>query len=448
MRPGDPFYSTFLTLDYATTGNPIPQAPTSGPSAVLRRNGVTDAGVSVSISNNSLGDYLARGTIPAAYSGGDRLELVVSYAMLGYNTKLLIALGDVDRTLPDEPRVYVNSTGTNWYVSTTGSDGNTGTSASPFGTIAHAISVASAGDCINLGTGTFALGNAVLNLPDGVSITGAGQRLTVISSTADLNDKGCIVCPGNGSVVSHLAIACVGVGVYQGPFGFNGAATSAQSEKTNWALDDVYTTGDSDGLFIHGTAVSPPVVRGIVRNCVFRSKYDTVNVFANASSWDILIDFVNPNFAANGPSIVGAGAFTARALAIGIGAARVFGGVLEASGNTGGSATNNAVNVDGGAKVELYQSLLISSGDNAKDIGVGTGTCIVSGVAYTPAKTSGTITVRPTSATSTPFTSFNSAVTLASVQNFNNAGQTTPLPTSNSSTNVIDTEDNVYSSAS
>ena len=43
-----------------------------------------------------------------------------------------------------------------WYVTTGGSDGNSGSSGSPFLTIAHAISVAGSGDVINVGPGSYA----------------------------------------------------------------------------------------------------------------------------------------------------------------------------------------------------------------------------------------------------------------------------------------------------
>ena len=425
MRPGDPLYFSFGTQD----GTGAALNADSTPTATLRRNGSNDGTVTVTVTNNATGDYTASATIPATYSGGDRLELIIAATVKGVAGKFFQSFAPLERALPDLQRLYRYLPGTTWYVATNGSDGDPGTAAAPFGTIAHAISVAAFGDLIRVGAGTFAQGNAVLNLPDGVSLSGAGQRLTVISSTANLTDLGCIVSPGNGSRVEHLTIAGVGTGVYQGPFGWNAAATSPQADKTNWVLNDVYTTGDSDGLLIHSVSATPPAVRGLIYNCVFRSKYDTVNVFNPAVPWDILLDFVNPNFCANGPSIVGAGAFTARALAIGVGVARVFGGVLKASGNTGGSANNVAVNVDGGTHLELYDTVLLSSGDNAKDIAVGSGACLVSGVFYDTAKTSGSVVVRATGTMHDPQSLEWGPVALDGVQQFNNTGQTTPLST-------------------
>jgi Right handed beta helix region len=62
-----------------------------------------------------------------------------------------------------------------WYVATTGSDSNEGTLASPFLTIQHAVSAASAGDTIHVAAGTY---------PE-ASQTTIGKNLTIIGADKD-----------------------------------------------------------------------------------------------------------------------------------------------------------------------------------------------------------------------------------------------------------------------
>ena len=73
--------------------------------------------------------------------------------------------------------------GTNWYVSTTGSNTNPGTSVSPFATIQYAIGQASSGDVINIEAGTF---SGTVNIPSGKSLQliGAGESSTTISASS------------------------------------------------------------------------------------------------------------------------------------------------------------------------------------------------------------------------------------------------------------------------
>lgn len=299
----------------------------------------------------------------------------------------------IDAQLPDWPRPALNGTGSIWYVTTTGSDSNNGqTWATAFLTIPHAIGVAKAGDTIDIGAGTFALGNAVLNLPDGINIVGQGPKLTTITSTADLDFLGAIVAPGNGSIVAHLGIAGVGSGVFQAPFGFyEGAITTPQTQKTNWLLDDCYLTGDSDAVYIHPASGSPAAMRGTIRNTYARTLYDSFTVICSNAAWDCIIDFDNCDFQANGPSIVGAGSGTSRAIVSNTGTVRLFGGYFAAGGS---STTNNCVDINSGCTVYIIGATLNSYGTSAQDINNSSSTVIVSGTVYNSGKTTGVITVK------------------------------------------------------
>jgi hypothetical protein len=77
--------------------------------------------------------------------------------------------------------VLQNSFGqTTYYVSTTGSNTNAGTQASPFATSSHAASVAVSGDSIIVGSGTFIETTPIVL--SGVVWKGAGKDVTIIKS--------------------------------------------------------------------------------------------------------------------------------------------------------------------------------------------------------------------------------------------------------------------------
>lgn len=80
LKPGDPLALTFTTRN-PTTGQA--QDASSTPTAVLRRNGVTDGAVSVSVAKNATGDYKASCTIPSGYADGDVVQIVVSATVAG-----------------------------------------------------------------------------------------------------------------------------------------------------------------------------------------------------------------------------------------------------------------------------------------------------------------------------------------------------------------------------
>src|SRR5438270_896024 len=92
-RPGDPLYFSFGTQDgtgAATNADALP-------AATLRRNGASTT-VAVTVTNNAAGDYTAAAAIPAAWSGGDVLELAISATMKGVAGVALFPIGLLDRS--------------------------------------------------------------------------------------------------------------------------------------------------------------------------------------------------------------------------------------------------------------------------------------------------------------------------------------------------------------
>ena len=86
--------------------------------------------------------------------------------------------------------------GTTYYISTSGSNSNNGSSGSPWATLAYACTRTTAGDVINVGVGTFNEGSNQAIVPAGVSIIGQGVT-SIISYTyagaSETNqDDGCM----------------------------------------------------------------------------------------------------------------------------------------------------------------------------------------------------------------------------------------------------------------
>ena len=71
-----------------------------------------------------------------------------------------------------------------YYVATSGSDSNTGTSASPFATIQNAINAAGSGDAVSVAAGVY---NENIIMKTGVSVIGEGPAVTSIVGTARIN---------------------------------------------------------------------------------------------------------------------------------------------------------------------------------------------------------------------------------------------------------------------
>ena len=95
--------------------------------------------------------------------------------------------------------------GTTYYISTSGSNSNNGSSGSPWATLAYACTRTTAGDVINVGVGTFNEGSNQAIVPAGVSIIGQGVT-SIISYTyagaSETNqDDGCMIL-ASGSGIS------------------------------------------------------------------------------------------------------------------------------------------------------------------------------------------------------------------------------------------------------
>ena len=101
---------------------------------------------------------------------------------------------------------------TDRYISVSGSDGNAGTSGSPWRTLSYAAANSSSGDVIHVAPGTYVESSRV-NLPAGVSIIGAGTSSIIKSnySVSSNMDDAIIRCVSSsinstGQVISNLML--------------------------------------------------------------------------------------------------------------------------------------------------------------------------------------------------------------------------------------------------
>lgn len=255
----------------------------------------------------------------------------------------------------------VSGTSTAWHVSIGGNDSSDGFSfGTGFATIAHAISQAVAGDFIYVSRGTFAQGNAVLSLPDGVALVGAGIDLTFITSTADLVLLGCIVRPGTGSQVADMTIQGVAAsGTYQSPLGSYSAAITPQAAFTNVTLRRLKLIADSNGLYIDQVG---SLCSAVGRDLIIQAKGTGVVLSANTQS---TLDLYDPTIDVTGPSTVTATA--SRGIAgttLSQGTVRTFDGQISV---TGGTATNRGVETNG-LTVHLVRTKLSITGNGATDL--------------------------------------------------------------------------------
>ena len=271
-RPGDTIYLSFTTQSAAGAANDADTTPT----ASMRRNGAIDSAVTIAMTHNGTGDYTASATLPLTYVAGDDLEILVSATVGGTAGKGVLPLGKLDRDAQDFARELLGASGAVWHVATSGSDTSDGRSwTTAFATPSHAISVATAGDAILMGPGTFSLGFARLILPSGVFLAGAGLDRTVITSTLI---NGPIVTVAANCTVQDLTVqgvATPGVAVFQIPIGDGADAPGV-------VLRRVRTISDTDGLYFQYAGSLARCYDSYLSSgwdCVFATNGATVELF-------------------------------------------------------------------------------------------------------------------------------------------------------------------------
>jgi len=321
--------------------------------------------------NSVAGQWVA--STPAGGPGGGSVTSAevsaVSAAALSANNTISARLaGDV---------IVIHADGTrSSYWAATNSDTDRGTA------LMSAMSAAVTGDTVYLGPNTYDIVNNHVDLSlagtGTINLRGSGRRLTVIESTWDENTQGCIVVPGNNSLVEHLSIIGNAVaGTFQAPWG---AKLGLDAAFTNAVLRDCYLTAEADGIYV--TTVGPST--GTIIDCEVETNFDTFMLDAVGTFYiyDCIFTAVaNASFPGTARCISSNNA---------LGNVHAFNCILSAS---NGSVRNTGVYAGNVPNLNIYGGRITTSGTAALDLeGVGGSTINVTGdTVYNPTKTSGTI---------------------------------------------------------
>jgi hypothetical protein len=285
----------------------------------------------------------------------------------------------------DIAQIVRQTSGTVWFIDDEGDNSDGLTPDTAWNTaLKTKIEAASAGDVVIIGPGTYAIGDAVINVPNGVSVHGSGMDATRITSTADLTvaSRGPIIKPGSDSVWQDMTIhGILTDGTYQAAIGTRGGA--GQAAFTNAVGRRLRLTADSDGAYVfHSSACSLTLI-----DCIIETKYDAIVAFAANN----IVTVINTPLIVTGPSATASGESNG-VVAFGNGLVRLFncpvrvtdGGAVHTFGFY--NQANGTIEVFGGS---IYTSG--SAGDifDAQNLGT---KLILAGVDHDRSKTSGTIT--------------------------------------------------------
>ncbi len=252
--------------------------------------------------------------------------------------------------------------GTARFVATTGSDANPCTSGAPCLTVARAVSVASPGDTVVIGPGTFA---GQVHIDRSLTVSGAGAGRTTLlqppTMTADGAGKNDVVLIDNGATVSmsNLTVAGTGAGSCGGPGGVDqgiavqGGASMSLSSAGVRNIGDPVTNGCQTGLAINIGRTGVGIGHASIASVLVTSYQKGGVVVRNAGSTlkmsgSTITDPPSPAIASNGMEIVD-------------------GAVGTVSGNTISGNECNLVSVCGPALTQTQSAGLLSI-----DAGAGT----------------------------------------------------------------------------
>lgn len=240
----------------------------------------------------------------------------------------------------------------------------------------NACAAATAGQTVYVSAAAYELVGiyAKLTLADNVNLT--MEDGAVITSPADLQTEGCVIYPGNNSVIRGGKVICEGA-----PSNFAAAVgvvgDLGETQRTGVQVIGMTMVGDTDCFYIQEDAGN---CSAVLRDCVLISKWDNIVASAAGSGPVHRVDVYNCRQIITGPSA------TASNQARGVMATfdsiiRVFGGSIECT--DGGTSINAGIYAKDGGTVEVYDvAIRCSNGMNPNydlQIGTGGGTIKVSG---------------------------------------------------------------------
>lgn len=246
------------------------------------------------------------------------------------------------------------------------------------------IEAASANDVVILGPGTFALGDNIINVPDNVSVFGAGMNATWLTSTAELTQagEGAILKPGSNSLILDMTVeGTLDDGTYQAAIGAN---ITGQSSFTNADARRCRFIADADGTYVAGeSACSLTLI-----DCIVNTKYDCIA----AMSSNAVVTAIRTICVSEGPSATSPGGRTRGINAASGGLVRLIDCHVHAT--DGGATETIGYHCGSNGSIEVYGGTVYTAGGagNIYDADNGGTLLVLAGVDYDRAKTNGTIT--------------------------------------------------------
>lgn len=259
---------------------------------------------------------------------------------------------------------------------TAGSDatGTRGRPDKPFATIGAALAVALAGDRVLVAPGTYTA-TAALSVPDGVSLRGAGMRVTTITNSATME----IVKLIGSSEVEGFTITGTSTTIEQ----YSVAVVTAAAGKTV-ILRSLELVADAYGVYVSYDAVSPTVIGYDLR---IRTKAFGAKLI---SSGGASMRLYNPDIVVDGPSAVVLEEY-ARGLSVVSGVVECYGGRVRVSDSGTYDAHGAEALVGGTMRLIGVDIEAAATGGSSYDLYEGTGSVEVAGCMFDPAATSGAV---------------------------------------------------------
>jgi hypothetical protein len=378
------------------------------PTVTLSKSGAAFASPAGSVTEIANGWYKVAGNatdtgtlgpliLHATGTGADPVDIEFEVVAFDPQVGTNLGLSAIPTGNPGAAGGVATAAGVTYFVSTTGNDSNNGRSlAAAFLTVKQAASVAVFGDTVIIGAGTFAEGNNVCTFAYGVKVLGAGRDVTIITSTAALSTKGCIL---SASYVADLTVTYAGSSAIQAaPFGWYDLAGVTQPTLPHCEVYRCAVNGVSDGFYFrsaHNTNVRSKVE---LYDCVASSAWDGVvtigqNAAFASTQWDIEVRLYNCQIAIVGPHT----GHAYHAIICDAGLVKMYGGTATTVDNDASSVENYAVDADIYGSVELTDvtASATTSGTGARyDLRqASAGTLKVRDCTYNAARTQGTITI-------------------------------------------------------
>ena len=275
----------------------------------------------------------------------------------------------------DIAQIIRGTKGVVYFVATDGSDGNDGLSPDTAKlTSKTVIEAASANDVVILGPGLFALAATTIDVPDSVSVVGAGMGATRVTCTAT-NEVA--MSPGNGSLISDMSIEAADDNKITPPIG----AWTGDGAFINAVGRRLRLKGYKDVVYLREGTCDLTLI-----DCVLEGNADVVRVWEDANT---VVNLVSCRIVVDGKDTVGSinGVFVL--------AGTVYVIDCHTTSYAGTSYTRGVFVSGATATAYVHGGSISVSGSGTNNLAAhqeASGVLIMCGVDYDRSKTNGTIT--------------------------------------------------------